>query len=237
MAKRLKTCRMCGRGMPKDCTKCQYCNTETLGVVMRKRLFDFSMVSLVLFGSWFIAHKAIEIKEYMENPPIHQFDLNYDVEKFADFKNIDDFGQNNWLYKFSGDATKGVQGVAAQTISTNVAKLKMPYGSSKMEITLVKNKKDEVEVLLQVIGQFECTTAKADCHLVARFDNQKAERFNFKIAPNGRDDLIYLVEKEKFVERMKASKQLALSVNIYNNGFVKYYFNVKNLIFTFNATR
>lgn len=232
MRKRLNVCRKCGRGMPADCTKCVHCNTYTWGALIKQRLFNGTAVALILGGSWYITNKVIEIKNYMENPPIHQFDLNYDIEKFAEanIKNADDFSTNNWLYKFSS-GSNGVKGIAAQTISTNVAKLKAPYGSSKMELALIKNKEKEFEAMFQVIGQFDCKKEKKNCQLVVRFDNNPVQNFEYKLAPNGRDDLVFITDKERFLKNLKKSKRLTVTANIFNNGNVRYTFAVNNLVF------
>lgn len=237
MKKRLNVCRSCGRGMPADCTKCVHCNTYTWGALIKQRLFNTTAVILILGGSWYTTNKVIEIKNYMENPPIHQFDLNYDVEKFAEanIKNADDFSKNNWLYKFSG-GSGGIKGVAAQTISTNVAKLKSPYGSSKMELALIKNKEKEFEAMFQVIGQFDCQQENKNCQLIIRFDNNPVEKFKYKLAANGRDDLVFITDKERLLKNLKKSKKMIVSTNIFNNGIVRYTFAVNGLVFDFNET-
>lgn len=231
---RLKVCRSCGRGMPKDCTQCRHCGTDTLSVFIKKKAFNVTMLTLITCIVSFTAYKAVEIKEYIVNPPITHFDLSYDANRFSDLKNLDSYGDNNWLYRFSNKTSEsGYKGVSAQTISTNIVKLKS-YGSSKMELNLVRNKSNEFEVLFQLMGQFDCDISKKNCKLTANFDKSGPEKFDFKKAPNGRDDLIYIVNKEDFIKKLKSSKTVSIGVNVYNSGSATYYFNVKNLILNFN---
>lgn len=233
MATKLRTCRNCGRVLQPNMGICEYCNTPTIPMLIRKKFFSFSTLVLVAVGSWFITMKTIELKEHMDNPPIYQFDLNYDVDKFANIRNLDDFTENNWLYKFSG-AKGSIDSAVAQTISVNIVKLKEPYDSSKMELNLVRNKEKDVEVLIQLMGQFDCPKKKAGaCSLTVRFDNSPIQTYEYTLAPNGRNDLIFIKNKREFIENLKKSKKLMINAPVFNNGLNKYYFNVNNLIFNF----
>lgn len=232
---RLKVCRGCGRGMPKDSTKCIHCGTDTLFTTIKKKSFNVTILSLITCIVSFTAWKAIEIKEYIENPPVHYFDLSYDPDKFLDLKNIDSYGDNNWLYRFSKKSDgSSYKGISAQTISTNIVKTKY-YGSSKMELNLVRNKTNEFEALFQLMGQFDCNVSKKSCKLRVRFDGNSFEEFEYKKVPNSKDDLIYIVDKNKFIKKLRNAKKITVGVNVYNSGVVNYYFNVKNLILDFKT--
>lgn len=237
MGVKLRVCRKCGRALQPEVYICEHCNTPTVSMLIRQKFFSVATLFLVAVGSWFITKKTIEIKEHIENPPIYQFDLNYDVDKFANINNLDDFTDNNWLYKFSGSGGS-VDSAVAQTISVNIVKLKDPYGSSKMELNLVRNKDDDIEVLIQLMGQFDCQKKKAGaCVLTMRFDNNPIETYEYSLAKNGRDDLIFISDKKRFFENISKSKKLMINAPVFNNGLNKYYFNVNNLIFRLNETK
>lgn len=100
-----------------------------------------------------------------------------------------------------------------------------------MELALIKNKEKEFEAMFKVIGKFDCNPEKKNCQLVIRFDNNPVKNFEYKLAPNGRDDLIFITDKENFLKNLKKSKRLTVTANIFNNGNVRYTFAVNGLVF------
>lgn len=124
---------------------------------------------------------------------------------------------DTWEYSEYKDEMRGTLHKTATRTSTNAVNFTSPYeGNQHGTITVV-----DTNVFFSIEkGQIKCGE---NCNVLAKFDDDEA--INFFAHDNG-DNSTTITLGSGFLDKLKKSKKLQLEINVYQNGFPVFTFDV-----------
>lgn len=132
---------------------------------------------------------------------------------------------SEWTYPESVDRMTNEKKHYAELISSNKVDFKFPYnGGSTFIITLMRNN-GKNDVLLTVDkGQFIHRFSSSN-EITVKFDDGKPIKFPFVMPTDGSSDNIFIENSDKFISKLKKSKQLLIGAEFYQEGtqYIEFY--------------
>ena len=121
----------------------------------------------------------------------------------------------------------GKKRYTASVKSTNTVSLGFPYGGAQhgtLTLRIHEGKGKDVLFFIEQ-GQILCPSYNG-CSAQVRFDDEKPIRFGANGPADHSSDIIFLENYGNFVSKLKKSKRVRLSVNIYQNGAPAFEFDI-----------
>lgn len=148
---------------------------------------------------------------------------------------------SDWSTSYSNDEMRDTAQKFVQTESDNEVSFDFPYnGGSKLGLMLRSKKthlKDGITaeslplseaVIVISKGQFLCS-AYSDCHVSAKFDNGKIQKFSMSPASGGRSDVLFVDNSKSFIENVKSHKKIIIEADFYNSGAKQFKFDLSGI--------
>lgn len=134
-----------------------------------------------------------------------------------------------WIYSAGEDKMTGGTTYHAMVISTNAVSFGSPYdGEQHGRLVLRSDKKYGKEVMFTIErGQILCHTYE-DCQILIRFDEGKPETFSGLGPADSSTETVFIRNYERFVGKMRKSKIVRISTNIYQEGAPVFEFDVSS---------
>jgi len=135
-----------------------------------------------------------------------------------------------WSYKDQTDKWTGIITHSAIVVAKDFLNLKFPYnGENNMAALFLREMRGKTAVQLFVSkGQFN--TGNDGQIINVRFDSNKRESYKCDKPDDGPPTSLFIVDKKKFIEKLKKSKTLVIEAGFYENGNQIMEFNVAGLI-------
>lgn len=133
----------------------------------------------------------------------------------------------SWKYQQLKDEMRGTVSKIATKESINTVNFKFPYTGKQRGTLMVMNSK---EVLFYVRkGQVICQSGSeyGTCLVLIKFDDGEAEYFNAKKI--GDDSTTIAITENSFIAKLKNAKKIMLQVEIFQNGYPVFKFDVSGL--------
>lgn len=134
-----------------------------------------------------------------------------------------------WIYRASEDKMSGGKTYSAMVLSTNAVIFGSPYdGEQHGRLTLRIDQKYGKDVMFSIErGQILCHTYE-DCQILIRFDEGKPETFSGLGPADNSTETVFIRNYERFVGKMRKSKIVRISTNIYQEGAPVFEFDVSS---------
>ncbi|ELE9019834.1 TPA: hypothetical protein N5L20_000032 [Enterobacter kobei] len=146
-----------------------------------------------------------------------------------------------WHTSYKNDEMRGTAQKFSQTESDNAVDFDFPYnGGSKLTIVL-RSKKTELKAgqkpeslpLTEAIiviskGQFSCNSYDG-CHVSAKFDDGKIQRYAMSGAADGSSDVIFFDNSSSFIKNLKTHKKLILEADFFQSGSRQFKYDLTGL--------
>lgn len=125
----------------------------------------------------------------------------------------------DWVYETDIDKMDGTESKYASLISTNTLDFQFPYeGGSEFTLILRRNGDKTEDVLLSVDkGQFT-PSLMGEEKVRVKFDNNDPVYHSFSMASDGSSDVIFINNEKAFISKLKATHDLMIEAEFYNEG-------------------
>lgn len=145
---------------------------------------------------------------------------------------VEPVGQQ-WDYGGQEDKMSGGTIHHASVISINLVNFSSPYsGSQNGRLVLRIDPTHGKDVIFRIErGQLLCQSYQ-DCEVLIRFDDGKPEKFSAIGPADNSTETIFIRNYEKFLSKMRKSKVVRLSINIYQEGAPIFEFDVSGFDFS-----
>lgn len=237
-------CKECGKEFSNEAKQCPHCGSTKHRSFFKKHPIISVLGSLFILGVIFnslglnknggSSHVATNVVSTQQSTSLNNnqspsistqqsTSLNTNKEEKPSLPIV----KSNWNYSESLDSMRNTASYFAKTKSTNQANLDFPYNNSTMDIIL-RNNNGEVDLLLNVKGQFVCGY-KERCTVSMKFDDGAIEKYDFTEAAHAMSDTVFIKSVNKFIEKSKTSKKLIIEADLFNAGSVQYFFDLEGL--------
>lgn len=173
-----------------------------------------------------------EINQYkfnIENPQsrLHQL-LNIEnlerispkeAEKFADLKRkLKNEIESKWNYQAVQDDMSNKNIFFATNTSRNYINFDFPYSGEQQATLQIRNHpRHGRDIILSIEkGQFLC--GYNDCYVLVKFDDSPPVRFSASSPNDHSSEHIFINSYQKFIDRMKKSKEVRIEARFYREG-------------------
>lgn len=136
--------------------------------------------------------------------------------------------KENWEYNSETDTMRGEKNYGAINKSINSANFDFPYqGENHLYIKLVKNKNENIIVLIIDKGQILCDINDG-CYISVKFDNSQVEQYSFHSSSTGDSTIVFLNsdQREQFFNGLKKSKRVIIEPTFFQEGNTQFTFDV-----------
>lgn len=132
-----------------------------------------------------------------------------------------------WIYRADEDEMTGGTNYHAMVISTNTVNFDSPYqGEQHGRLALRSDPKYGKDVMFSIErGQLLCRSYE-DCQVLIRFDEGKPETFSGIGPADNSTETVFIRNYGRFVGKMRKSKIVRISTNIYQEGSPVFEFDV-----------
>jgi len=132
-----------------------------------------------------------------------------------------------WIYDAREDKMTGGKTYTAYVLSTNTVNFHSPYsGEQNARLLLRTDPKYGRDVMFSIErGQLLCRSYE-DTTILVRFDDGKPERFSAVGPADNSSDLAFIRNYDKFLTKLKSSKIVRISINVYQEGSPVFEFDV-----------
>lgn len=134
---------------------------------------------------------------------------------------------HQWVYDSREDKMTGGTTRHAYVLSTNSVNFGSPYaGQQYGRLVLRTDPKYGRDVMFSIErGQLLCHSYEA-CNVLVRFDDGKPERFSGVGPEDNSSEIVFIRNYEKFLGRLRKSKIVRISLNVYQEGAPVFEFDV-----------
>ena len=137
--------------------------------------------------------------------------------------------KSKWVYETQNDEMRAEESRYATLDAENTINLDFPYGEQRGQILIRKSPKFGSDLLVGVpSGQILCRSFQ-DSYISAKFDNGGIERFGCTDASDGTNNMVFLIDDRKFLQKLKRSKKLIVEAEFFQNGIQQMTFDTSNL--------
>ena len=132
-----------------------------------------------------------------------------------------------WSYLQVNDEMSGKKSNIANVLSTNTVQFKFPYnGIQHATLELRTHPRFGEDIIFKIEkGQILCHSYEK-CIVIVKFDEKEPQEFHASSANDNSSDVIFINNYQSFVEQMLKSKQVLISVGIYQEGSPTFSFDV-----------
>ncbi len=132
-----------------------------------------------------------------------------------------------WQYAAREDPMTGGTTRHAYVLSSNTVNFSSPYsGEQHGRLSLRIDPRHGRDVIFSIEqGQLLCRSYE-DCEVLIRFDEGKPERFSGVGPADNSTETVFIRNYDKFVAKLRKSKTIRISLNIYQQGAPIFEFNV-----------
>lgn len=145
---------------------------------------------------------------------------------------------SNWDTSYSTDEMRGTAQKFVQTDSDNNVDFDFPYNGGSGLGLMLRSKKTQLKdgqsaeglklseaAIVISKGQFNCNSFD-DCHISAKFDDGKIQKFAMSPAKGGRADVLFFDNPKPFIDNVKSHKRLIIEADFYNSGPKQFKFDL-----------
>ncbi len=137
--------------------------------------------------------------------------------------------ESKWAYDAEKDEMRGGETRYASLDAENTINLDFPYGEQRGQIVIRESPKFGFDLLVGVpSGQVLCSSFR-DSYINAKFDDGGIERFGCTDASDGTNNMVFLNDDRRFLQKLKKSKKLIVEAEFFQNGIQQMTFDTTNL--------
>ena len=135
----------------------------------------------------------------------------------------------NWEYAEDEDKMTNEKRYFATCSSTNQLEFEFPYDGGSSFILTLRNMGKGNEIVLKVSkGQFMSSIMSSE-YCRVKFDEGETVNYSFNSASDGSSDIIFFVNSNKFLTKLKTAKKLMIEAPFFNAGRQVINFDVEGL--------
>lgn len=136
---------------------------------------------------------------------------------------------SQWSYSHEADPMSKGMTHSASVTSSNTVDFKFPYnGSQHATLTFRNDPRYGKDVIFSIEkGQILCRSYE-DCTVDVRFDGDDVSQYSAIGAADNSTETIFIKNYKRFIEKVKKSKKVRISVNVYQEGSPVFTFDVSN---------
>ncbi|HEX6376993.1 MAG TPA: hypothetical protein VFZ91_14875 [Allosphingosinicella sp.] len=136
--------------------------------------------------------------------------------------------RTGWSYSEKKDEMRGNVARFARLSALEPISLDFPYGESTPELVIRQDPKYGFDIYITANGQFLCRSYDNDT-ISVKFDNGGIEQWACGDAEGGSSDIIFVVNAEGFLAKLRKAKRMIVEADMYQAGRQQMKFEVSGL--------
>ena len=122
-----------------------------------------------------------------------------------------------WTYDRDSDDMRGSTTSFGRLESADEQEFGFPYKGGHATLTLRERPKDGLNVMLQIAGQFICSSYRGD-YVSVKFDSGSIQRFGCAEPASGGTGTLFIEGEKRFLTQLLRSRRLVIEANFYETG-------------------
>lgn len=136
---------------------------------------------------------------------------------------------SSWIYDEDRDEMRETSTKFASVSSSNDVGVTWPYTPGPARMTLRQRSTDGLNVMVNIEGQFICSSYQGDT-IAVKFDDDPIQQYRCNEPEGGSPGLLFIQPERRFVTALKAAKRVVIELPVYEAGPQQMAFNVEGLV-------